>query len=155
MRFKWYWQQWQENLHNTYHDGSIHNPMYSINIEARLKVTRNSSDYYSNKRFEWLLQWQCNTLKQLKTLYQATITVMMKHFMTAEDLCGHMWQSIFNHTNPFTFFAVNDYNHKHSVGLSQPTITAAHLHSTWWHVWQHGSRHSMLISGIWYTQEWQ
>ena len=41
---------------------------------------------------------------------------MMKHFMMAEDLCGHMWQSFFNHTNPFTFFAVNDYNNKHIVG---------------------------------------
>ena len=40
----------------------------------------------------------------------------MKLFMMAEDLCGHVWQSLFNHTNPFTFFEVNNYNDKHSVG---------------------------------------
>ena len=44
----------------------------------------------NDKRFKQRLQWQHNTLKQQKTLYWVT---MMKHFMTAEDLCVHMWQS--------------------------------------------------------------
>ena len=58
MRFKYYLQQWQENLCDTHGDGSMHNPNYSINIQARLtEVTR----------FERLLQWWQNTLWWQKT----------------------------------------------------------------------------------------
>ena len=78
------------NLCDIYGDGSIHNPKYSMDIQARLtKVTEDSSDYYSDGR----------TCCDSRRLVRPYVTIL------------------FNHTHPVTFFAVNDYNDKYSGGV--------------------------------------
>ena len=67
----------------------MHNPKYSINMQARLtEATEDLSDYYIDSR----------TLCDGRRLVWLYVTIQ------------------FNHTYPFTFFAVNDYNDNHSRG---------------------------------------
>ena len=121
--------------------------IYSTKTENLSNIHNNSmrSEWclqHDGRRFMWYLWWwqdaQPQNLWKLKWDLQQwqkiwmILTVMAEHFLSffgpsnpnlVLQFCGYTCQSFSNHTNPFIFFAVNDYNNNYSSTPTQHTKT--------------------------------
>ena len=111
MRFKWYLQQWQKIYVISMVMAACTTPSILWTLRWDLQKWQEIlSNYYTDDGtlcdgrrlcIEQLLQWWQNTLWQQRTLQQSKSGPSIVHLYVT---------ILFNHTNPFTFFAVNDYN---------------------------------------------